>query len=315
MSLIVSCKSAKNSDPAPATDNSAAAANTTANTNSNCTLIQPFYWEIGNATGSIVSGTAGGTTPISSTVLQIASASKWIWASYALEKRSGVLTAQDIKALNFTAGYSSFTSCVGYATVGGCYAAVTSYNVADDGKFYYSGGNMQWQANSLLSLGSYTTTQLATEVSTYLGSDLALVYNIPQPAGGLTISAASYSLFLRKILNNLLQIKSNLGTNSVCTNPTTCVSANYTPIPTTESWHYSLGHWVEDDPTQGDGSFSSPGLYGFYPWINSGKNLYGVVARYDAANVGNTPATNTSYWRSVACGRLIRKAYQTQIAQ
>ena len=129
------------------------------------------------------------------------------------------------------------------------------------------------------------------------------------------MSAASYALFLRKVLNNSFQMKTNLGANSVCTNPSTCVAANYSPVPATESWHYSLGHWVEDDPVQGDGSFSSPGLYGFYPWINASKNLYGVIARYDIANAGNTPAANTAYWRSVACGRLIRKAYQTQVAQ
>ena len=31
----------------------------------------------------------------------------------------------------------------------------------------------------------------------------------------------------------------------------------------------------------GDGAFSSPGLFGFYPWIDAGKTYYGVLARYD----------------------------------
>jgi hypothetical protein len=71
-----------------------------------------------------------------------------------------------------------------------------------------------------------------------------------------------------------------------------------------ESWHYGLGHWIEDDPATGDGSFSSPGAFGFYPWISADRALYGVVAR---KSIGS--------WRSVLCGRAIRKAWQTGVTQ
>lgn len=81
----------------------------------------------------------------------------------------------------------------------------------------------------------------------------------------------------------------------------------YAPIPPGESWHYSIGHWVEDDPVVGDGAFSSPGAFGFYPWIDATKSYYGILARNvsGAGSVGD----------SVDCGRLIRKAWTTQTPQ
>ena len=85
----------------------------------------------------------------------------------------------------------------------------------------------------------------------------------------------------------------------------TCPTAVFTPSPRGEQWHYSVGHWVEDDPTVGDGAFSSPGAFGFYPWIDAGKTWYGVLA---TLNVGGAID-------SVRCGRLIRKAWLTGTTQ
>ena len=96
-----------------------------------------------------------------------------------------------------------------------------------------------------------------------------------------------------------------LGTHPVCTNPRTCANAENAPSPPGESWHYSIGHWVEDDPDVGDGAFSSPGAFGFYPWIDRTKTSYGVLAR-SAANGAIA---------SVYCGRLIRKAWATATPQ
>ena len=62
---------------------------------------------------------------------------------------------------------------------------------------------------------------------------------------------------------------------------------------------------MEDDPVVGDGAFSSPGAFGFYPWIDASKTYYGVLARQGAAGTGVD---------SVNCGRLIRKAWVTGVA-
>ena len=77
-----------------------------------------------------------------------------------------------------------------------------------------------------------------------------------------------------------------------------------TPIPLNETWHYSLGHWVEDDPAVGDGAFSSAGAFGFYPWVDAGRQFYGVLAR--SAADGGQP--------SMECGRLIRRAWLDGLA-
>ena len=109
-----------------------------------------------------------------------------------------------------------------------------------------------------------------------------------------------YGAFLRRILGDLV-IRDSLGSHAVCTNPSTCPTALYSPVPAAESWHYSLAHWVEDDPTVGDGAFSSAGAFGFYPWIDASKTYYGILARYSVSA--------NAYIQSVQCGRLLRKAW------
>jgi hypothetical protein len=111
---------------------------------------------------------------------------------------------------------------------------------------------------------------------------------------------------LRKLLDGRLRMGAFLGTQAVCTNPLTCSSAVSTPVPPSESWSYSLGHWVESDPAVGDGAFSSAGAFGFYPWIDAGRTFYGLVAREASAGSGAA---------SVDCGRLIREAWNTGVAQ
>ncbi|MBD3801379.1 MAG: hypothetical protein IE886_08095 [Campylobacterales bacterium] len=110
-----------------------------------------------------------------------------------------------------------------------------------------------------------------------------------------------YAQFLQKIINGQLLMHDYLGYKPVCTLPRVCPTAISSPAK--EAWHYSLNHWVEDDPQTGDGSFSSPGLLGFYPWISADKTTYGIVAREKLGM--------KSYWQSVECGRTIRRAYMT----
>ena len=156
-----------------------------------------------------------------------------------------------------------------------------------------------------MALAALDSAALAAEVRRLLGTDIAMAYTQPQPAGGVRTTAADYGTFLRKLLGGTLKLGALLGSNPVCTNPATCPSAVYTPIPD-KSWHYAIGHWVEDDPASGDGAFSSAGAFGFYPWIDAAKTYYGIVARVDAAGSGN---------ESAACGALVRRAWLTGVAQ
>ena len=291
------------------------AATTTAANNSNCVAVKPFYWEIGDKAGMMASGSVNATgsllTYTASTVVNIASASKWLYGAYVVERRGAAgLSGSDIKFLNFRSGYTSFTSCSATQTVGTCVAASTNgvYTAATDGKFLYDGGHMQVHA-SLMGLDALDNTTLATEIESQLGSDVDISYSQPQLAGGVRTNADNYARYLRKLLNGQLRMGAALGSSPVCTNPLTCNgTALGTPIPTNESWQYSVGHWVESDPAVGDGSFSSAGAFGFYPWVDAGKRYYGVVARQDFLNAAAGVA-------SAYCGRLIRKAWVTGKAQ
>ena len=282
-----------------------------------CGAIAPFYWEIGDKAAAQGSGSVtkpGGSTYTASSMMPIASSSKWIYGAYVAERRAGALTAQDIEFLNFRSGYSAMpvAGCTQTDSVASCVARGTNGVVQPGsvGKFYYNGGHMQ-KHGSLpdgMNLGELTSGPLASEVMRVLGPNITLAYNQPQLAGGVATNARNYAVFLRKLLSKQLQMGSLLGSNPVCTSPATCAAALYTPIITGASWHYSIGHWVEDDPVTGDGAFSSAGLFGFYPWIDASKTSYGVIARLDGTDINAGVA-------SANCGVLLRKAWSTGVAQ
>jgi hypothetical protein len=313
---------------APGTADRVRAATETANGNASCVAIHPFYWEIGDRNGRLAGGTAsttGAAVPAADTQMLIASASKWIFGAYVVQVRAGQLAANDIAALTMRSGYTGlrYASCIKLLranqdaeTVHDCFVAsnLTGQNSDFDtgavGRFHYNGGHFQWLAD--VDLGSANNAALATAISIGLGGGLAFSYDSPQLAAGVQTSGQDYARFLRKILAAELRMHDALGSHAVCTNPATCPDAAYTPIPTSESWHYSLGHWVEDDPAVGDGAFSSPGAFGFYPWIDAGKTVYGVLARHASVSLtGNDPVAVAS----VLCGRTIRKAWFTATVQ
>ncbi len=325
------------------------AATSTASNNAACTSITPFYWEIGDASGALASGTGGDNStaaPNSATVMEIASASKWIFGAYALEQNSYANIKNtthkngnsDITFLNFTSGYDNMgpASCTLQNTVGSCFSALSTagnggnnddYHAADVGKFYYSSGHLQGYAVYVAGLGSYYDSTsggspaLATEIRSKIGQEIALSYSNPALAGGISMDAADYAVFLRKIMTGGLQMSQYLSADPVCawTGFSDC-DALYSPINGTgnaisnEKWHYSLAHWIEDDPTAGDGAFSSPGAFGFYPWIDSSKTYYGILARHDL-NIAPSDPKQAPYATSVNCGRLIRKAWLQGVAQ
>ncbi len=289
------------------------AAAATASGNALCTKIAPFYWEIGDATAARASGQVGGSTYGANTRISIASASKWFYSTYWVQRTNGVLSASDVQFFNFQSGYTYFTEpgCSPGDTVEGCLSHTDATNhqfgeqdLTTVGKFDYGGGHMQVHA-SQNGLAALDNAGLAAEIQRQVGSDIAITYTQPQLAGGVTTSAAEYAKLLRKILGGQLLMGSALGTHPVCVDPGSCPNALFTPSPRGEQWHYSIGHWVEDDPTVGDGAFSSPGAFGFYPWIDAGKNWYGVIS---TLNLGGAID-------SVKCGRLVRKAWLTGTVQ
>lgn len=274
-----------------------------------CRKLGDFYWEIGDAQHAVASGSVGARFTADRTI-RIASASKWVFGSYVLEKIGRNVEPGDdqIRALEMLSGYTSlkFGACVFSRTVEDCFRhrGNDEFTSSAVGKFSYNGAHDQKLAVDL-GLGGLTSAQFGEEIGKYLGRDLDIGFNTPQPAGGMKASPGAYGKFLRKILSGELRMGKYLGSHPVCTLPGRCAEAIESPVPS--AWHYSLNHWIEDDPESGDGSFSSPGAFGFYPWISADRRWYGILARESYQPL--------AYRESVYCGAKLRKAWLTGAAQ
>jgi len=263
-----------------------------------CKGLGDYYWEIGNAGGVLASGQSGRMISAQRPI-RVASASKWLFGAYVAEKTQGQLTAAQLDALEMKSGYDGLNpfGCAGASTIDACLdrGGNGRRNEAHVGKFSYNGGHDQQLAHDL-GLGGMDTVALSRDLQETLGLDVD--YVAPQPAGGMRTTPAVYGAFLRKILNGQLQMAKLLGSHAVCTLPSQCADAAESPSP--YAWHYSINHWIEDAPGE-DGAFSSPGMFGFYPWITADRSSYGVLAR-----VSLEPG---AYLRSARCGIAMRHAW------
>jgi hypothetical protein len=243
-----------------------------------------------------------GTRYAEDTAVGIASASKWVWGAYIVEREKADLSKADFQAMTMRSGYVKFdySTCLftTSATVSKCFMASTNSGFEPNavGRFHYQEGHFQKQAIDL-GMGDWTPAMLTTEVNGKLGVDLT--WGSPQPAAGIRTDPAHYRLFLQKLVRGELELSRHLGENGVCTQPSSCPTALSSPAPA--AWHYSWGHWIEDEPNTGDGAFSSPGAFGFYPWVSADKSTYGMVVREELGF--------EVYIESANCGRAIRQAY------
>lgn len=290
-----------------------AAATDTAASNPDCAaeVLGPYYWEIGNVDGMQASGRVGGSdAPSRNSAMNIFSASKWLYAASVVERR-GVVDV-DVPFLNFSSGYSTFGNfkvCVG-DTVGSCQLLPIEQDASTIGRFSYDSGHMQQHAIAVMGLGDADNAALARHLRDTLG-DFGFTYGTPQLASGVVGSAAGYAAFLQRLLAGDLAISRSLGTRAICTNPDVpgCNAHHVANAGATEDMDYSLGHWVESDPSVGgDGSFNSVGGGGFYPWIDQDVRYYGILARESVVE------SDGAAHNSLVCGRLIRKAWMTGTA-
>jgi hypothetical protein len=304
----------------PTNQQRATAARRTVAKNSLCSArkLDSFYWEVGDLNGALVSGSVvnrnGAPKVTRDTTLSIASSSKWIYSSYVIEKVGDDPAGRPF--LNLTSGYSNFRSseCPTDGTVADCNPGSIDQFEADNHVFHYDGGHMQKHANDF-GLGPLVNASLATEIGDVIGSGSTIAYLQPALAGGVSTTARAYATILRKFLVGAaspLKLGDLLGSNPVCTYPSdTCNASKLVALQ--EAWHYSLGHWIEDDPTGTpplNFAYSSPGSFGFYPWVDIDRNLYGILARQTGAFTGKDEG-----YASTQCGRLIRLAWKTGIVQ
>ncbi len=265
-----------------------------------CQNLGDYYWEIGDARGALLRGQHGYSIR-QEKVIHLASASKWVFGAYVAQREGGRLSLSEVAALEMLSGYDELQPllCKGSETGRACFARGDNngFNPEHVGKFSYNGGHDQKLLIDL-GLGDIDNAALTTELQARLGADVDIRFNTPEPAGGMAAAPAAYAHFLRKIMRGELVINRLLGAHPVCTLPGSCANAVQSPSP--YAWHYSLNHWVEDDP-KGDGAFSSAGAFGFYPWISADKALYGIFARQSYLPDAGM--------KSAECGALVRKAF------
>ena len=312
------------------TATSVSAAKATVANNAQCGAdIMPYYWEIGDQNGPLVSGSQGadstGAPVLVTTKLAVASASKLLYATYVTQLRgsAAALTSQDTNFLHFTSGYSNMgdssgpvcpqtldpddvNSCLQLRNPQG--VLFSAQDPATVGRFYYDSGHMENHASQFTPLGTVIVGSLGKTIAALLSPKISIAFGEPLISGGAFLSSQDYATVLQRILDGTLAMRNALGINPVCTHGANC-NAAFSPIP--EPWHYSIGHWVEDDPlTNGDGAFSSPGAFGFYPWIDASKTFYGILARAQSPENGEQHG-----YASAQCGRLIRHAFMTGVEQ
>jgi hypothetical protein len=303
------------------------------------------------AAGSVQPAGSSSTYYDRNSLLAVASASKWLYGSYVAETKANTsnwtFPAAYIPFLNFTSGYENMSddSCSSAATVGDCLSTPNGLGISgapdngsqtagDAGKFFYNSGHLEvfegsdpaiFNSPPFTNGGSKTDDELASDVQTALanhGVNMSLMYASPNLAGGVVTTPADYAAFLQGLIrtNNPLNMRHFLkptasDSYAVCTNPQTCASAVSSPLDHLQSWHYSITHWIEDDPTTGDGSYSSPGKFGFYPWVDSTFTYYGIVAREDPSDAAIGQPQTAPFYMSDQCGAAIRTAFMLGVKQ
>ncbi|MCE9667300.1 hypothetical protein LY474_05680 [Myxococcus stipitatus] len=289
-----------------------------------CRQVRPFYWEVGTAEGRVVGESVGLLAPSADKVMNIASASKWLYGAYVAEVLDGApRPEQDVPFLNFTSttptlAVRSNSECEARGTtVHRCNASnaihgpLVDYRPRRPARFVYQPGHLSAHADLVMGLGDATPRDLEEALERRLPVDLA--FTSINVAGGVRMSAAEYAKFLRGLMKGELKLGGLLGTSSVCATAA-CGNTGYSPWFPKEPARYSLAHWVEPDTGPAwSGGFSSAGLLGFYPWISKDKGTYLIVASEHLLGlVGkgtSTPLEKTPSGRAVLCGRLIKKAY------
>ncbi|AEI67108.1 hypothetical protein [Corallococcus macrosporus] len=288
----------------------------TAHNAASCTSLGSFYWEIGTGAGPLY-GFSKGSGVTATTTMPLASASKWLYAAaYVQSKGYERLTADEKRQLNFTSGFidEKLSLCNAEGTsVFNCYGPSfmdVSYRPLEEGRFFYNNGHMQRLALVDMPLRRGTGLASVTDwLNPLLGTTFPEADSDVAVAAGFTGSAAQYRVFLMKLINNEYALSAKLTVDAVPAwsgGP----DVSYTPWGAGEAY-YGLGHWIEGEGSGGAWTLtghSSPGAFGFYPWVNATRTQYMLLARVRL--LGRDDGE-----KSRACAQAVRAAYATGVAQ
>ena len=120
----------------------------------------------------------------------------------------------------------------------------------------------------------------------------------PLVGGGLLTRLRDYGNFLRMHLDGGMygatQVLSAAAVEEMRENQTDGVPIGYSPAPANP---YGLGEFFETWDSHGAATgVSHPGLFGFYPWIDTRRKIYGVFLVYDQLGAVGQPG---SIWELV----------------
>ena len=227
------------------------------------------------------------------------------WTSDPLDARSEI-TLQML--LSFTAGFSVGpvdASCVGNGAITVQICAEQFYNAGLDtapgSTFYYGPAHMQVAA----AMAEVATGQSFNEIvrltlTEPLGLSVATTFvapsvTNPRASGGAQSTALDYAEFLQALLSRAF-LGSSL--DEFLRDRTANVAFGYRPGVTENNvdWHYGLGFWRECNQPVWDGAcanqrlVSSPGAFGWHPWIDFDADYYAVLAMEEPVSLFSSPS-------------------------
>jgi CubicO group peptidase (beta-lactamase class C family) len=227
------------------------------------------------------------------------------WTTSAADPRSRITLAQ---LLAFTSGFNASdtpSGCISNAatTLQACaqdyYAqGITSTPGAN---FFYSNGHLEIAGAMAEVAGSKSFSQLYRDkVAVPLGLGPVSGINFPSAAnpriaGGGSSTGDEYAKMLDGVLTGRLLNAASVATFQ--TDQTATAAFSFRPSATTQlgDWHYTTASWRECDFSPydsrcatGKGIISSPGAFGWTPWIDFDNGYYGLIAMEEgAANAAN----------------------------
>ena len=303
---------------------------------------------VGTGDGIVFSHSKGRSTP--NTVYKLASSSKWLsaavlmqlveqnvlaltdhpqdhiswWTDDPSDARSQITLQQ---LLSFTSGFTSrvFTvRCAGdpEVTLENCAQVIYAdrFEFAPGTAYYYSNTHLHIAAV----MAEHATGQPFAEIfEEQLAQPLSLkdtallhpsIQN-PRPAGGGESTATEYALFLAALLNKQFLADSFERMAYDYIDPQTDIA--YSPLTQQGyEWHYGFGQWRECLAAAWEAHcdeqviVSSPGAFGFYPYLHMDKGYFVVIAMMEPWGL----FTNAS-GRSVEFGLDLRPIIEAALGQ
>jgi CubicO group peptidase (beta-lactamase class C family) len=229
------------------------------------------------------------------------------WTNDPQDERSQITLAM---LLSFTAGYSVGpidASCVNNAAITLAACAREFYDAGLDttpgSTFYYGPAHMQVAAAMAEAATGQTFNEIVRlTLAQPLGLSAATRFvapstTNPRASGGGQSTALDYAAFLQALLDGGF-LAGSLDTflQDRTGDP---VVFGYRPGAITDNnvdWHYGLGFWRECNQPAWDATcadrrlVSSPGAFGWHPWIDFDEGYYAVLAMQEPATLFASPS-------------------------